>query len=286
MAQTLHLGLTILALSALPLVGQESAPSEIKAKEVAKPSESPSKGIADVPKILWDDTLFILTAPAHWESKDWLHAGEGFAAVLGTAVLLDTHVRDESQRHRSAETDKIASQIQNFGASYAFVVVGGFWTYGKLAGDSNAVNTGLDAAESSLIAGVVIGPMLKSAIGRSRPYQNEGAFHFRPFGGGMSAPSGHTTEAFTLAMVISEHYPEGWVRWATYGIATLVGVSRIQQNAHFASDVVSGALLGSLVGRTVVLRNQNRRGEPGKVKVSLSSDFGAGYQGATLSLQF
>jgi membrane-associated phospholipid phosphatase len=267
-------------------MGQESVPSDIKSEEVAKPTEPPSKGIAAVPKILWDDTLFIVTAPAHWESKDWLHAGEGFAAVLGTAVLLDTHVRDESQRHRSAETDKIAIQIQNFGTSYAFLAVGGFWTYGKLAGDSNAVNTGLDAAESSLIAGAVIGPFLKYAVGRSRPYQNEGVFHFRPFGGGVSAPSGHTTEAFTMAMVISEHYPEGWVRWCTFGVATLVGAARIQQNAHFASDVVSGALLGALVGRTVVLRNENRRGRPGKVEVSLSSNIGAGYQGATVSLRF
>jgi membrane-associated phospholipid phosphatase len=282
----LQLTLLTFALSALPLPGQESAPPEPTAEAVAQPSPAPRKGLLAAPRILFDDTIFIITGPARWESKDWLHAGGGFAAVVGTAVLLDLPVRNEAQRHRGPETDRVALQIQNFGASYAFGVVGGFWVYGKLAGDSEAVATGLDAAEASLIAGAVIGPLLKTAIGRSRPYQQEGVFHFRPFGGGMSAPSGHTTEAFTVAVVISEHYPQAWVRCLTYGIATLVGISRIQQNAHFASDVVSGALLGTLVGRTVLLRNQGRRGGPGKLKVALNPALGAGYQGATLSVQF
>ncbi len=281
---SLRAALMLLALT--PLLGQEPVPPEPQAEVASKPAESAVKAVISVPKILVDDTFFILKSPLRWDRQDWLHTGEGLALVVGTALLLDTRVRDESQRHRGPETDKVAKQIQNFGASYAIGVIGGFWAYGKLAGDSEAVNTGLDAAEASLIAGAVVGPLLKSAVGRSRPSSQEGAFHFRPFGGGVSAPSGHTTEAFTLAVVISEHYPQFWVRCFTYGIASLVGASRIQQNAHFLSDVVSGALLGTLVGRTVVLRNQERRGVPGRLKVSLRSSFGPDYQGAALSLRF
>lgn len=286
MAQKLQLVMMSFTLSTLSLLGQEPLSPELKAEEATGPAEPISRGILGVPRILFDDTVYILMSPSHWESKDWLHAGGGFAVVVGTALLLDTRVRDEAQRHRSSETDKVAQQIQNFGSSYAFGVVGGFWVYGKLAGDSTAVDTALDAAESSLIAGAIIGPLLKEAVGRSRPNQQEGAFHFRPFGGGMSVPSGHTTEAFTVAEVISAHYPQVWVRCFTYGIATLVGVARVQQNAHFASDVVSGALLGSLVGRTVLLRNKARRGGSSKLKVALNQTFGLGYQGATLSVRF
>lgn len=286
MIRNFHLGLALLALSSLPLRSQEGVPPEPKAEEKDKPSEVAATGVSAVPKILWDDTFFILKSPARWEKQDWLHAGEGFAIVLGTALLLDTRVRDESQRHRGAETDKVAKQIQNFGTGYAFLTVGTFWIYGKVAGNSKAVDTGLDAAEASFIAGAVIGPLLKTAVGRSRPSDDQGVFHFKPFGGGVSSPSGHTTEAFTLARVITEHYPQVWVQGLTYGIAALVGASRIQQNAHFASDVVSGALLGTLVGRTVVRRNQKRREGPGKVVVSINASVGAGYQGATLSVRF
>lgn len=286
MVHPFRLGLVSLALSALPLPGQEPVPPTSSVEAADRPPEAAAKGITAAPKILWDDTLFILKSPARWEQKDWLHAGEGFAFVLGTALLLDTRVRDESQRHRGPGTDRVAQQVQNFGTSYAFLAVGGFWALGKLAHDSNAVDTGLDAAEASLIAGVIIGPLLKVAVGRSRPSDDQGAFHFKPFGGGVSAPSGHTTEAFTLAVIIVDHYPQAWVRWTTFGIATLVGVARIQQNAHFASDVVSGALLGSLVGGTVLRRNHARRAGSDKLKVSLSPSLGTGYQGAALSVRF
>ena len=284
--QDLHNALATLVLSVLPLLGQEPALPKANSEAVALPSDSSPEQISAVPRIVLDDTLFFLTAPSGWERKEWLQAGGALTAVVGTALLLDTQVRDESQRHRSAESDKVAKGVQLFGAGYAFGVIGGFWAYGKLAGDSEAVHTGLDAAEASLIAGAILGPLLKSAVGRSRPSRQEGAFHFKPFGGGVSFPSGHTTEAFTVATVISEHYPQFWVRSLAYGTAALVGISRIQQNAHFASDVLGGALLGTLVGRTVVLRNGERRGTPSKVKVSLTPDFGPGYQGAALSVRF
>jgi len=101
-----------------------------------------------------------------------------------------------------------------------------------------------------------------------------------------STPSGHTTEAFALAVVLADHYPQLWVRYATHGIATLVGVARIQQNAHFFSDVVSGALLGSLIGGTVLHRNHARCDRLDRLRVDLGPSFGPGYQGAMLSLRF
>ena len=286
MAQNLRKALATLALSALPLLGQEAVPSEPKTKAVANSAESSSDGIRAVPKILLNDTLFILKAPSRWEKKEWLQAGGALTALMGSALLLDNQVRNESQRHRSPETDKVAKEVQLFGAGYALGVMGGFWAYGKLADDSDALHTGLDAAEASLIAGAVIGPLIKSVVGRSRPSRQEGAFHFKPFGGGVSFPSGHTTEAFAVATVISEYYPQLWVRCLSYGVAALVGASRIQQNAHFTSDVLGGALLGTLVARTVVLRNGERRRGPSKLKVTLNSNFGPVYQGATLSIRF
>ncbi len=45
-----------------------------------------------------------------------------------------------------------------------------------------------------------------------------------------------------------------WVPWVAYGLATLVGFSRISLQAHFPSDVFAGAVLGHLVSRYVVLR--------------------------------
>ncbi|HJW72521.1 MAG TPA: phosphatase PAP2 family protein [Geothrix sp.] len=86
-----------------------------------------------------------------------------------------------------------------------------------------------------------------------------------------------------VAEVSAEHDPEPWVQWFAFGLATLVGAARIERNAHFASDVVGGALIGTLRGRTTVRRNQERRGGLSKLEVSLEPDFGRCHQGVSLA---
>ncbi len=62
-----------------------------------------------------------------------------------------------------------------------------------------------------------------------------------------SFPSGHTSGAFALATV-TEIYYGPWFGVPAYALAALVGVSRIDSNKHVASDVIAGALLGTLIG--------------------------------------
>jgi membrane-associated phospholipid phosphatase len=74
-------------------------------------------------------------------------------------------------------------------------------------------------------------------------------------GGIGSFPSGHTSAAFSVAAVFAERYPDRrWVRWVAYGLAGLVGFSRISLESHFPSDVFLGAVLGYAVGHNAVLR--------------------------------
>jgi|SRR5580693_3648686 hypothetical protein len=56
-------------------------------------------------------------------------------------------------------------------------------------------------------------------------------------------PSGHASEAFTVATAIAENYPLWWVQILCYDGIGLVGHARIEQNAHYASDFVAGSLL-------------------------------------------
>ncbi len=59
-----------------------------------------------------------------------------------------------------------------------------------------------------------------------------------------SFPSGHTTTAFTIAIILGHFSPLLWP--LALLLATLVGLSRIALGAHFPSDVVAGMLLGCL----------------------------------------
>jgi undecaprenyl-diphosphatase len=64
-----------------------------------------------------------------------------------------------------------------------------------------------------------------------------------------SFPSGHATTAFATAVVLAAWYPRQAVGFV--GLAALVGLSRILLGAHFPSDVLAGALLGSGVALAV-----------------------------------
>lgn len=75
-------------------------------------------------------------------------------------------------------------------------------------------------------------------------------FAFRregPDGGSFSFPSAHTTAAFTAAGVLTTFY--GWKgALPSYAVATLVSLNRLDDHQHFLTDVVMGAVIGSVVG--------------------------------------
>jgi membrane-associated phospholipid phosphatase len=130
----------------------------------------------------------------------------------------------------------------------------------------------MDSVSASIIAGGIITPVLKFAVGRSRPRETSGTYVFKPFSAHQSFPSGHATQAFAVATVIASHYTEWWEQTLAYGAAGLVGVGRIQQNAHFASDVVAGSAIGWAVGRAVVHRHDT----PSHSAVTMSPWLGRG----------
>jgi membrane-associated phospholipid phosphatase len=108
------------------------------------------------------------------------------------------------------------------------------------------------AAVLSLIALAVSGLVvqtIKHLIGRPRPkLADQGVHVWGPSfqSGHDSFPSGHAFSAFAMAAVLSSFYPAG--RWIWYSLAVLVAFTRVYIGAHFASDVLAGAVLGVWIG--------------------------------------
>ena len=202
------------------------------------------------------DAVHVATAPLRWEGADWAKFGLGVAAI-GGAILLDEDLREIVDRNNTGAVRKTANAVSPFGSEYSFGTLGAFYLAGKLLKDEKAMAVAEDGLASSLIAAGVISPILKATIGRRRPSQTESTFSRD--GAGVSFPSGHTTQAFAVASVIAAHYPSLWVQAAAYGIAGLVGLSRMEQGAHYASDVLAGALIGVAVGNAVVRFHESER---------------------------
>lgn len=213
--------------------------------------------------LLWNDTGSVLTEPARWDQQDWADAGFSLAGI-GAAASVDRYVKDHVQAQRSPAEDRFFKQYENLGSIWSFGVIGAFDVWGEVDGDSKAKDTAMDALTASIIGPGIIGTSVKYAVGRVRPNSATRTFDFKPFGGSQSSPSGHEAQAFAVATAIAEHYHAWWVQALCYGGAGLVGYARIEQNAHFTSDVVAGALLGWSVARAVVHRH-NGPPNPGKL---------------------
>ena len=217
------------------------------------------RNLVEAGKLVLFDTGEILTAPIRWDGSDWLKFGIGAAAVTTTVLALDQPIREASQRSRTASRDDFATAIQSFGAGASWGVIGAFAVAGWGFDDSKSRRVAVDALSASLIASGIVTTTVKYAVGRYRPGDTDATWYARPFSGNVSFPSGHTTQAFALAAVVSGHYPQWWVRVTSFAVAGCVGLARIHLNQHYASDVVLGALIGTAVGGTVVTMNERRR---------------------------
>jgi len=236
---------------------------------------------AEYIKLVSDDIEHVISAPAHWKAAEWHNAGWLSLGILSTAALIDKPLQDEMQRH-APNNNHAVLQVERLGAQYSVLVLGGFFLAGTV-GDETASAVAQDGLAASLIASGLIAPTIKLLVGRSRPRNNSGTTHFKPFSDlNASFPSGHTTEAFALASVISEHYQQTWVSYSTYGLASLVGLARSYHSAHFASDIVAGAALGTWVGQSVVEHNQTYR----RSKLALLPDVGQNSLGIRLAGRF
>lgn len=217
--------------------------------------------VSSYPGIVVDDVRHVLTSPSRWQEKEWHEFGIAAISVVGVAAIIDRPVQDEMRRHAPNNSGFMLT-VERFGAEYSVGVLGGFFLAGAM-GNETAAAVALDGVAASLIASGMITPAIKTVTGRARPRENVGTAKFQPFNVGYSFnssfPSGHTTEAFALASVIAGHYEETWVACASYSVAGLVGAARSYHDAHFASDVLAGALIGTLVGKSVVAHNKQMR---------------------------
>jgi membrane-associated phospholipid phosphatase len=171
-------------------------------------------------------------------------------------ISVDHFVGDAVSSGPPGDAHSAANGFGRFsGGEYDLLVAGGFYAFGRLAGNERARATGVLGTRAVLNTMLLTGG-LKAITQRSRPsYPNgmplddaEGEF----FNGGNSFPYGHASAAWALATVVAGQYRHRrWVPWIAYGLATSVAVSRVPARKHFPSDVLVGSALGFLVGRYV-----------------------------------
>jgi membrane-associated phospholipid phosphatase len=271
----------------LPIIGFSQKPDTLikKLDSLSKKTDSAGKQNNNINKTAYNEntkitfsSYFILlgsdlkqeiTAPFHLTRKDWIKVGE-FALIEGGLFFADEPIQRFALdlRDHNAGVRNISKYVTRFGGVYETYLLAGLGAYGFIFRSEKIKTTTLLATQAYITAGAMES-LLKFVTGRQRPFsldsnavEAEPKFHGPFYSSGKdengkklntSFPSGHTTVAFAAATVFAMEYKDRpLVPIIAYSAATLIGLSRITENKHWATDVLAGAALGYLTGRQVV----------------------------------
>jgi membrane-associated phospholipid phosphatase len=210
--------------------------------------------------------------------------------LVGSYQQYDRPIMDFAQRHRSSFTNEGARLLRPMGtalplhATFATMFAAG--TLARQPKLKEAALVGL----ASFYLNAAVTDQLKKSFQRYRPNVTQDSHLFDGAEGAginTSLPSSHTSNAFAAASVISSVYHDSrWVPPVAYGVATLVGLSRINDNKHWASDVLAGATLGYLSGKATYWGYQHLKGHLPKQRILLTPGWQSGSPAMAASLQF
>lgn len=156
--------------------------------------------------------------------------------VLSGLLGIDGHILLQVQGLRSYLLTEFFTSLTALGSvTFMLVLIGGLWFIDR----DDAVLLG-----TTTFIGGGIAHVLKTLFARARPDTVERLVQHGI--GTYSFPSGHATLAFGAAVILAHRRPQ--LQKYVYVIATLVAISRVYIGVHYATDILAGAVLGSIVG--------------------------------------
>jgi membrane-associated phospholipid phosphatase len=200
---------------------------------------------------------------------------------LGGGILFDNDVRSALRAHTLAnryifrDASDVGISLMVSWPLVADSLTGAWWYRGSR---DAAQQMALIDLEAFAISGAIQG-VTNSLVSRERPYGSDcgsaqlpadatdctGSSHYRSFF------SGHATIGFTGAALICMHHFENdligspWDALSCaggYAVAATTATFRVVGDVHYASDVLTGALVGTLVGYGVPLLHYRHKGAP------------------------
>jgi membrane-associated phospholipid phosphatase len=167
-----------------------------------------------------------------------------YIAGIGGGLALALHPLDQTVNVRVLNQYDIVNDMfapgKYFGGTAVQMALSiGAWVAGRVMVKPKLSHLGMDLLRAQALTEIMVEP-IKFITHRERP---DGSDH-------QSFPSGHAAITFAAATVIERHL--GWRNSiAAYAIASYVAASRLHDNKHYLSDIVFGAAVGTIAGRTV-----------------------------------
>jgi membrane-associated phospholipid phosphatase len=186
------------------------------------------------------------------------------ALALGATALLSKPFEDAEYMARALDSSFLDGAI-DVGDVYGHGTLWGLASVGLFAAGRAMNRPALSAAgrdlSTSLVTSWAAVWTLKLAVNAERPN-----------GGKYSFPSGHAATAFAVAPVVARHLGSE-AGCASYAVATLTALARMEDRKHYLADVLVGAAIGLVSGHEV---------SPGRGRIAFQPALG----GAGISVRF
>ena len=210
----------------------------------------------------WYNGIGLLKRPLHFNAEQWITAS-GSLVFVGSMIALDEPINIPLQTWNSPGAVQFGKAGDAAGGlPVQLGISGSAILLGSVAKQPGLLQFGLDNLQAQAMTGGVT-LLVKNLFHRARPETGNGAFRwYGPINGwgNESFYSGHTAMAFSTANMIFLHSKKKWwVGVLSFGAATAVGISRMQQQKHWSSDVVMGAIMGTAISSWVYKQQEKRR---------------------------
>jgi membrane-associated phospholipid phosphatase len=210
-----------------------------------------------------DETWRFIKSPGKWNGGDYLKIGLIGASTFLIMETVDKPVREIVLKNNQNYYHSLPVEFGRvWGELYSpLVFFGGFAIHSLISDNITSRKIAYEIGQASIYAGV-INYILKLAIGRARPYQNDGQFTFHPFSSFFnqddhSMPGGHSTAAFVISTVLSRNAKQTWLKILAYVPAVMTFASRVYQGQHWTSDDFLGAAFGYAIATWVVDQHES-----------------------------
>ncbi|MCG9792671.1 phosphatase PAP2 family protein [Flavobacterium algicola] len=219
----------------------------------------------------------------HTISSDWkrtaLYTG-GIIGLIAADKITTGYLHDKIEPtidYQLPRIDVVKTDIDWVDGNNAYILypILGLYAGSIIANNEKGQVVAVNAVKAVTYSYVISHLLLKSITGRNRPQRplngdepavapwtkdnwDFGNFH-RPYisseADGTSFPSFHATFYYSVAKVFQMEYNNYWI---PYTIATGVYLADLKNHNHWVSDILIGGLVGTIIGKSVVLSSRKQ----------------------------
>jgi len=179
----------------------------------------------------------------------------------GSIFLIDEYVRNVFSKIHTEYFDFLFS-IGHFYGKLTLTIIFFVTLYsaGLFLKNDRIRRNGLRILEAFIFSGLIV-TILKTFIGRWRPYNEYGNLAFSPFNFGsndyLSLSSGDVAIAFAFSTIAASFSENKYWKIFCYIFAVLTFSGRIYHDQHWMSDVILGAFISTMVGIRLIYIEKN-----------------------------